>query len=123
MTLALTDKTLKKLSPKDTVEAVFEEMGGRKNMVAWAKANPSTYYVNLYGKLISQPIDLNLTGGIRIDLPWLTSRPGREPVALEHDQPLQICAETAVCAPPQQDPEAGVRSRASSRRKNSRISQ
>jgi hypothetical protein len=120
--LPLADKTLKKLSPKDTVEAVFEGMGGLPRMIEWAKSNPSTYYTQLYSKLVAQPIDVNLTGGIRIELPWLISRPGRQPITIPHE-PVQVPAETALHSPPQQDAKVRVPRVSSPQRKNRKSGQ
>ena len=131
----ITDKTLSKLSPKDTVEAVFDGMGGVKNMTEWARANQSTFYVNLYGKLVAQSIDLNVKGNIRIDLPWLVSRPGRPPVTLENPpqevlnaitdantgaESVQVPAKGGIHSPPQPDPAVRVRSVSPQKRQNRR---
>lgn len=90
----LTDKTLKQLSPKETVSTVFEEMGGRKAMVDWAKSNPGTFYTQLYGKLVSPTFEFGDGNKLVIELPWLTSRPG----------PRIIEGESKVIAEPPQAP-------------------
>lgn len=123
----LTDKALAKLSPKETIEHVFDEMGGAKKMTEWALSNPGTFYTQLYGKLVAQSIDLNVGGGIRIDLPWLSSRPGRPPVTLENEAPsaplltdksVQVHPEAAVHSPSQPDPEVRVRGVPPAKRQN-----
>lgn len=72
----LTDKTLNKLSPKDTVAEVFDKMGGVKAMTDWAKKNPTTFYTQMYGKLVSPTFQVGDGIKIVIELPWITSRPG-----------------------------------------------
>ena len=120
--MEITDKTLAKLSAKETVEKVFEDMGGVPTMVEWAKANPGTFYTQMYGKLIHQAIDLNVKG-IRIDLPWLASRPGRPPVTLEHDnagdsEPVQVRPAPALHSAPQPGTEIRMRRLSQAKRKD-----
>lgn len=90
----LTDKTLKHLTPKDTILEVYEKMGGQKAMVDWAKSNPSTFYVNLYGKLVSPTFELGEGNKLVIELPWLTSRPG--PVRIIEGESVKLPQTPAV---------------------------
>lgn len=45
---------------KDNVLAVFNRLGGTAAMAKWAMANQSDFY-KLYGKLVPQQIDLEVT--------------------------------------------------------------
>jgi hypothetical protein len=45
---------------KDNVLAVFNRLGGTHAMAKWAKANQTDFY-RLYGKLIPQQIDMEIT--------------------------------------------------------------
>lgn len=47
-------------SAKDNVLAVFTRLGGTHAMAAWARKNQTDFY-RLYGKLVPQQIDMEIT--------------------------------------------------------------
>lgn len=58
---------------KENIAAVFEDIGGRETLAAWAKKNPKDFYA-IYAKLLPLQVGDEDGGGITVIIQKLSDR-------------------------------------------------
>lgn len=51
---------------KEAFQKAFDDLGGTDTLATWAKANLGEFY-KIYGRLIPNDVNANLTGAVRVD--------------------------------------------------------